>query len=164
MLSSRYYYKLPIQPRSTQNHCINGAFSLCPTRKLTVCKTFYTMGLSGLPRNTKHELCTFCRSQRVLSSRLCQNVHNKCFLFCGNPRRQPILWAIHYTYEQKIIQVWIQLWAWNDNKTFSLRWVFYAMQVDAHEKRLVPFSVHSSSVYLRFLSFLSAVKYKRQHT
>ena len=52
----------------------------------------YTMGLSGLPRNMKHELCKFCRSQRILSP---ASLDNKTYttivsvIFCGNPRRKP---------------------------------------------------------------------------
>ena len=44
----------------------------------------HAMGLNGLPRNKKHELCQFWRSLRILTSWLWQNLH-ECFLFRGNP-------------------------------------------------------------------------------
>ena len=35
------------------------------------------------------------------------------------------------------ILVWIQIWAWNNNKTASLHWQpFYAVQLNAHDKKL----------------------------
>ena len=59
------------------------------------------MGLSGLPRNNKQELCQFCRSQWVLTSWLQQSLHNKCLLFLGKShtrKKNPndIVWAVKY--------------------------------------------------------------------
>ena len=47
----------------------------------------YVIGLDGIQWNMKHS-CKCCRSQRVLTSRLWQNVQRECFIFCGITRKK----------------------------------------------------------------------------
>ena len=76
------------------------------------------------------------------------------FIFRGNTRIKPIVWAIHYTYIQWIILVMMQLWAWNENKTFNLRWQpFYAVQLNGHKKEVVLICIKLQTTY----TFLACV-------
>ena len=111
--------------------------------------TAYTMGLSGLPRYKKHELCKFCRSQRV----------NECFIFRGKRQRKATVRIfITRTYSKPSYS---GLSMWHDYKTFSLPWQpFHAAQLNAHDKELV-FTI--SCIYGSWLWLTQAKKTQRTH-
>ena len=104
------------------------------------------------------------------ASWLRQNLH-ECFLFRGKPRRKSTELSIPRTYNQTrpwaglLHRVWSQLWVWNDNKSFRLRWQpFYAVQLNARYKELVPYSRQVSSTVPTFLVFILTQADKRQTT
>ena len=145
------YWHKPANFINSLNHTVRASLgSMCWERERELAQWVWV--------SNHHEIQNTSYVSFVIASEFWQTSNNKIYVanvlqFAVNDEENPLCELfITSTY----ISIWIQLWAWNNNKTASLHWQpFYTVQLNAHDKELQSHSQCSHrQMYLHVLIFV----------